>query len=475
MDEDFDGFGGGAVAPPIPIPFTQADNLEVDRLTNGLARVRQQVAEGDLHPEEGDELQQRFATDLQPLLARKKQGEMEAMQQQQQLQAQHIGSMQAFGQASMEHGAQNIEKQIGHFVNRDGQSVYFKVQPDGSSDQIDFGDQPGADMGGDGDNSIIAKFLGSGEEGASEQPDTELTPDEPPPPAPSTPGPKGPGFTKEIIQNGPWTEIVTRDRNGNAVHSEYPNGKPPWADDGHQGPAMFGLDHRTLSRIDAIAQATTLHMRPGPHRDIAMARLKGQLIAGQIAENARHERISAIAAKQGANRQAAVDARYPPGTLRRTAFDAGINEAGVHSMLKDEEKDLSKSEEEVPTDFEFPKGSGKVYSPSAKGGKPALWKDMPREARAEEAERRIKDRLGRMGGKKGPTAPSGGAVAQQPAPQINPDVVKRINEQRKKLDLGQAYKAHADRGGPQGPMATTPLGPMRGVPLPDRSNNPFGY
>ncbi len=84
---------GAAKTPPLPVPFTQADNLRLQKLQGSLSEVQSQVDNGDLFPHEGEALTQQILQQTQPLRMKQQQAKQQAMQEQQQ-EVMHAAALQ---------------------------------------------------------------------------------------------------------------------------------------------------------------------------------------------------------------------------------------------------------------------------------------------------------------------------------------------------------------------------------------------
>jgi hypothetical protein len=241
--------------------------------------------------------------------------------------------------------------------------------------------------------------------------------------------PPGGFFSLQTIGNGSNTQKIIRDGQGNIINKTGSDGSEPKKGQD----ALFGLDQKTMGQIDAIAQAQTMHMRNGPHRDVAMGRIKGQLIAGVIAEKARQERATSAADLLDKKNQAIVDRM---GATMKAAHKAGFTQHDVYDMTKKEEDALAKSDEPID---KF-KVDGVEYGGPANA--------LPRKVRQALADQRVRERLERIGGQSEGSSGGGGQQQQPAAPQISDKDRAAINDRVKNLNPVGTYNNVAGRKPP---------------------------
>jgi hypothetical protein len=390
-DEQDQGGDGQQQAPPMPQPpdpWTTADGQRLDRLNQGLSGLQTELDEGKLTKEEFEPLYQRVNGMRAPLL-QKQQAHAE--------QAQNMAKMQALHANAM---ARGVEQQDARFDAQGfGDRMYRYVDERSGNEQAFYQTEKGrwapippAEQGGDGeggDNGVkdfVNSLAGSAEE---DQQDTENeleAGDGAGAPGGGDQTPPGGFWSQQTIGNGPDSQQIIRDGQGRIIYQPGQGGSEQARD------PLFGIDQKTHQQIEAFAEAQTMHMRPGAHKEIAKARIKGQAIAGVIQQNARKERL-ADAQKIIDSKAAAAEKRLS--ATQRAAKNAGFTPHDVYDMLKKEGEDIKTSKESID---KF-RHEGVDY-----GGK---IKDLPHDVQDAIAEERVRKRLERIGNQQGPGADAG--------------------------------------------------------------------
>lgn len=233
---------GPPMEQPEPfVPFSQSDDLEAQRLSHGMSRVRDQVNDGELLPEEGAELERQMAARIVPINQRRQQTEqMIESQQMQQIQRQSAAA-QAMQLSNTQAAATHFASTMPRVTDIQGRTLTFFQPKPGEFQQV---------------------------EGAGETPEAAIESGDAnaPPPAPA-------GTGKEhvmTINNGRWSERAIFNEQGKLIRTEYPrdpNGReirPPWvqaADSAvgaiEQSGVKLGLRSEELQQLRAQAELMT--------------------------------------------------------------------------------------------------------------------------------------------------------------------------------------------------------------------------
>ncbi len=129
-DDDFEE-GGGVQAPSaptmpqLPPTYGQADDMEASSLMQGLSKVRQQLAGGVITPETFQELHQKIAARLGPLLQAKQQAAAQAKQQQKQEALEEVATQNALQGANGAYHAKNFPQTVAKY----GDQEFYQKEP----------------------------------------------------------------------------------------------------------------------------------------------------------------------------------------------------------------------------------------------------------------------------------------------------------------------------------------------------------
>lgn len=446
MDDDFGFTGGGSGGDfggeqpqqqPIPEPWTTADAQRLDRLNAGLAGLQNQRDDGTLTDQEFQPLYDRVNGLRQPLLGKQQSANQAAVQQQQVGMMHERAQAAAANQEDAKFNAAGFgDRMYRHVDERTGQETTFYQQRPGHWAPIENTAEEGEAGVADYVSALAgspAEEQGGGEGGKPDYMPIGLTESigAAPGDANKDQAPPGGFFSLQTIGNGSNTQKIIRDAQGNIINKTGSDGSEPKKGQD----ALFGLDQKTMGQIEAIAQAQTMHMRNGVHRDVAMSRIRGQLIAGVIGEKARQERAATAADLLDKKNQAITDRM---GATAKAAHNAGFTQHDVYDMTKKEEDDLAKSDEPID---KF-KVDGVEYGGPAKG--------LPRKVRQAIADQRVRERLERIAG--GSSGSSAGGQEQQPAaPPISDKDRAAINDRVKGLNPVGTYNNVAGRKAPASP------------------------
>lgn len=169
--------GPGRLQPPVPqqrpqqplgaLPFTQADNLTLQRLQMGLSEAQNHMDDGTLTPQEGQRLKAQILQRMRPLLLRQQQTKQQA-------EAEGVRTMlhqQAIQEAITQQGAQyraaGLQRRVAVYTDPlTGRMAHFLESKPGSWEEIEFAGEPeqAADMQGAKDpGADTGKASGEGE------------------------------------------------------------------------------------------------------------------------------------------------------------------------------------------------------------------------------------------------------------------------------------------------------------------------
>jgi hypothetical protein len=270
--------------PPIPPTWSQADDIDLQRLVNGQSVARQKFQAGEWGQETFDSMQNQIGQQVAPLMARK-QAAQQLQQQQEEQAALKANAMRVGLRAhDMQTAAQTFPNQIATHADAEGNETQFyqsepgkfapipakeeMAPPDAQTDQADVPVLSGEDLQVTADPVVIPG---------------------------SQPVPGGHVMT---IQNGQWVQREHFDANGRSIGTEYPRDaqgrevKPPWVREQEAADAQtnsaanaLGISAADSRAIDAQARlATPRFLRTGnPARDQRAAFEESR----QLAENKR--------------------------------------------------------------------------------------------------------------------------------------------------------------------------------------------
>lgn len=196
------------------VPFTTADNLNLQRVNQQLAGLSQQVSDGELYPQEAEPEQQLLAQERNALIQRQKQAELAARGQQRMQQQDEMAFQHAATLTNMQQAANQFMTTMPRFENPDtGETTYF--YPDGKG-----GFTPLERGGPSIDETDVGDLSGAVED--------RVGPPEPPTaPMPRSSGEPARGGFEQTIQNGPFQTRVQYDDRGRTVGmSGSPQGMP---------------------------------------------------------------------------------------------------------------------------------------------------------------------------------------------------------------------------------------------------------
>lgn len=302
---------------PPEIPWGQNDELALQRASNGLSEIQNQIASGELHPMEAAEHVRQYGQEIAGL-TRRKQADMAQQLAQQQEMARHANAMtQGMLQEDAAFDADNFHRRTAFDLDpiSGGSAGFYQSEP-GKWSQTTYA--PAGEMGG-------------WAEGGGEQPSAA---------APYS------GHQMEIY-NGARRSVTTYDASGHAVSQEHYDAEGNLIQPRQQqqaGPGQISPDE--LQEIQLRANAAVAGMRPGLHRDAAYSRITNTLLANRLS-----------AKRQQAGQQFAVQQQQRKEEARKTQ-DASAKElqsAYRHHMDRlEKERDKLKSEaakkgEEEPT------------------------------------------------------------------------------------------------------------------------------
>lgn len=280
-------------APPgLLEPYSQADDMQLQRLQAGLASVRQQVWDGDLHEQEGDAYQRQIIQQAVPLAARKKKAQDMARQQQLE-EALHTSAMaKAVEQQNATYDAHGFGSRASYIRNpQTGQMAMFYQKRPGEFEPVDFGDQPdpyAASAEGQGGVFVDSpddqqQPASADDEGAESSPDSEPAEGEggtePQAARPAAPVGRGEPLT---IYNGNERSVY---RDGRLIEHTDASGNPLMGP-GQNADSRFGLNKETLDFVHHIATAGSMHLPPGVQRNAMYSHLYQRGIMQAVQEAA---------------------------------------------------------------------------------------------------------------------------------------------------------------------------------------------
>jgi hypothetical protein len=206
--EDFDLYGPQPDGQPEPapqmmepVPFTQADNLRLQRISAAMSDVQDKVAEGDLHPEEGDILGQQLLAQQKPLLLRQQQAKQSMKREMYQDAAEQQAMAQAIKQGNIKHDMEALPSLLQTVTDTmTGETAHY--MPPGY-ELVPFGSQKDKpEAGKSGEINAYTPVGGGLAMGANPNPQGgDLPPAEPKLP-PERPTPEGGTHTMEIWNGG---------------------------------------------------------------------------------------------------------------------------------------------------------------------------------------------------------------------------------------------------------------------------------
>lgn len=146
-------FGGGAPFPqqrpnplgqsnlPVmpPLPFTQADELNLQKLGNGLSTLKQQINDGELLPEEAAPHIQRIQQQMAPLLEQKSAKEQQVQQQAVQAAMQQAAMQETLLKVHRQLRSQSWQSEVASFTDPvTGQTEHFYEEAPGKWKPIEM-------------------------------------------------------------------------------------------------------------------------------------------------------------------------------------------------------------------------------------------------------------------------------------------------------------------------------------------------
>lgn len=152
MDDDFNlgDFDSPAVGPPeVMEPFSQSDDLRLQRISHSLSAIQDEQDDGTLLPHEADEFRSMLMPQRNALLARRKSAMASQQQEQQANFLNDLAQQQAVQQANQSHNAQSFPDSVASFVDPEtGKTKHF--YPKGQYEPMDFGEPaPSESAGGE--------------------------------------------------------------------------------------------------------------------------------------------------------------------------------------------------------------------------------------------------------------------------------------------------------------------------------------
>lgn len=386
------GFGPHPMQQPLPVDFTTADSLQLQKLNSGLSLVDQQFMDGELEPHHADDLRQQIMTRKIPLLERQKASTEAAREAQVHQLMQDSAQAQGISQMDAMYRARGLKDRVVPVMHpKTGQTAFLYEQEPNKFAQIAFdnpmeapNDVPGGVTGyGGSETPGPAQTEGSpaSAERPTESPDSvgPMTP--PPPPAPRVADVGGDGHTMEIW-NGANKELVHFNRAGQIT------GRHAFDASGNevapQGPPPTNEDVLTPHEMEFARHLAEQSVAPVPHPpDNSLA---SQV---QFAKNVAARNLQVARTTQGiVNRQLAEKA-----AKQHQAWRAGENEAQNQRMVSRQKQheqtakdEKARADEDKKTRETFQKRLEHHVDSLAKED---AWKGRSHKDRVEEAKSRM--------------------------------------------------------------------------------------
>lgn len=329
--------------PSLNEPFTNADDLQLQRLTAGRAAVRQQVWDGVLHPKEGDEYTARIDRQAEGLSQRKRIAEKQQLQEHAQKGMELTAMQTAIQQQSQSHMAKNFGSSVGQFIDPTTNKVrsfvpqgWTEVTPEAPPAPPEtpypgmFGGTTDGEAPGDGQEATThipgefdsASFGFNPDTATAQAPqdtgdvtsDTNAMAGAPPEETVATdaaldatadqsPLIRSDESKQMVIYNGANRQVVDFSGGKGRVVSETDASGRPIQTAGGEGQGHFGLNRDTQQFVHSMAMAGAMHLPPGQQRESLYRHLYQRGVMQALQEQAAEKRQAAMSKREEAAAQ----------------------------------------------------------------------------------------------------------------------------------------------------------------------------